>query len=237
MRAIGFSTGALAKSDFRLALRMMNNSDADAVELSALRLHELEPLVDAAPGLDLSRFRYVSVHVPSAFNKQEELFVTEQLARLASFQWPMILHPDAIHNFGRWAAFGHLLFLENTDKRKSIGRTAEELQTVFDKLPQAQFCLDIAHSRQVDPSMTETYLLLKRFGNRLREIHISEVNTNSRHDPISLGAMTAFREMAHLIPEHTPVIIESPVAASEFVTELRRAAESLIPEGVTTGAC
>jgi hypothetical protein len=234
MRPIGFSTGALAKSDFREALEMMKGSDADAVELSALRLHELAPLVDAAPGLALSQFRYVSVHVPSAFSEQEELAVTQQLARLTRFGWPFILHPDAVHVFARWAGFGDLLCLENTDKRKSIGRTAEEMLTVFDELPEAQFCLDIAHARQVDPSMTETYLLLKRFGNRLREIHISEVNTSSRHDPISRGAVAAFREVAHLIPEDTPVIIESPVAVPEFVTETRRALESLTPMSVVT---
>ncbi|HEY6328109.1 MAG TPA: TIM barrel protein [Blastocatellia bacterium] len=230
MRPIGFSTGALAKSDFRQALKMMKGSEVDAVELSALRLHELAPLVKAAPTLDLSRFRYISVHVPSAFSEGDEAFVTEQLSQLAHFRWPFILHPDAIHDFGRWVGFGDLLCLENTDKRKSIGRTAEEIQMVFDKLPRAQFCLDIAHARQVDLSMTETYLLLKRFGNRLREIHISEVNTNSRHDPISRGAMAAFREIAHLIPEDTPAIIESPVAAPEIVTEIRRAIDSLTPE-------
>ena len=230
MRPIGFSTGALAKSDFRVALEMMRASEVDAVELSALRLHELAPLVDAAPGLALSQFRYVSVHVPSAFSEEEELVVTQQLSQLTHFGWPLILHPDAVHVFSRWTGFGDLLCLENTDKRKSIGRTADEMQTVFDKLPQAQFCLDIAHARQVDPSMTETYLLLKRFSSRLREIHISEVNTDSRHDSISRGAVAAFKEVAHLIPENTPAIIESPVAAPEFVTEIRRAIESLTPE-------
>ena len=37
MRPFGFSTGALALGDFRLALRMLEGIDLDAIELSALR--------------------------------------------------------------------------------------------------------------------------------------------------------------------------------------------------------
>ena len=64
MRPMGFSTGALAQGDFHLALRMLADQPTTAVELSALRAHELLPLSQALPTLDLSRFAYVSVHAP-----------------------------------------------------------------------------------------------------------------------------------------------------------------------------
>ncbi len=45
MRPIGFSTGALALADYRLALSMVaDTSDVQAIELSALRAPELTPL-------------------------------------------------------------------------------------------------------------------------------------------------------------------------------------------------
>src|SRR5436853_5416771 len=61
MKPIGFSTGALAKGDFATGLAVQRDVPRiDAVELSALRDHELPLLVDAIPSLDLDRFEYVS---------------------------------------------------------------------------------------------------------------------------------------------------------------------------------
>ncbi len=39
---IGFSTGSLAKGDFRFAIKVLSKSNANVVELSALRESELE---------------------------------------------------------------------------------------------------------------------------------------------------------------------------------------------------
>ena len=75
MRPVGFSTGAVAKGDFRRALSLLREHDVDAVELSALRINELEPLVAAIPDLDLGPFSFVSVHAPSRFDRESELWV------------------------------------------------------------------------------------------------------------------------------------------------------------------
>jgi len=45
MRPIGFSTGALALSDFRLAPEELQGQATDSIELSALRYQELRPLL------------------------------------------------------------------------------------------------------------------------------------------------------------------------------------------------
>ena len=37
------------------------------------------------------------------------------------------------------------------DNRKSTGRVADELKPVFDELPEAGFCLDVAHVHSIDP--------------------------------------------------------------------------------------
>jgi hypothetical protein len=47
MRPIGFSTGARALSDFRLALEELQGQVTDSIELSALRYPELRPLLHA----------------------------------------------------------------------------------------------------------------------------------------------------------------------------------------------
>lgn len=226
MRTIGFSTGALAYSDFRCALRMLNGKDIHAVELSALREEELGPLVSALDDLDLTDFNYISVHAPSRFDAQSERVFVEMLVDVDR-NWPVIVHPDAIHDYSLWRELGSLLCLENMDKRKPIGRTVHELAVVFEQLPESSFCFDIGHARQFDSTMTEAYLMLKAFGERLCQVHLSEVNTRSKHDVLSSASILAFQEVAHLIPERTPIILETPVQENAIQHEILRAREAL----------
>lgn len=226
MPIIGFSTGAIARSDFRAALAMLRRHRVPAVELSALRLAELEPLCRAIPSLDLSCFDFVSVHAPSRFLPEDEATVVELLRPIAE-RHPIVVHPDVLFTPPRWNAFGSQLLVENMDKRKPVGRTVVELRGVFDALQAARFCFDIGHARQVDPSMTEAALLLGAYRHRLAEIHMSEVNTASRHDPISLNAVRAFAPLAHQVPADVPVIIESLIdqGQSDIQSELDRAGD------------
>jgi hypothetical protein len=228
-RPIGFSTGALALADFRAALCMLEPHAVSAVELSALRPSELEPLIRAAPHLDLARYEYVSVHAPSKFTVVQEPWIAEQLRVLVDRGWPVVLHPDTVHQWELWESFGARLYIENMDKRKPIGRTVEELQQVYDRLPDARLCFDIAHARQYDSTMTEAYRILNTFGERVAQVHVSEVNSQSKHDRISLYALAAFRQVADLIPADAPIIVESQVTAALIESELRRAGEALTP--------
>lgn len=235
MRPIGFSTGALALGDFRRGLAMTRAARLPAVELSALRQHELRPLLDALPSLDLSGFAYISIHAPSQIAPEWEAEASELLRAELWRNWPIIVHPDAITNAVLWQDFGPLLCIENMDKRKPIGRTARELRSVFERLPEASLCFDVGHAQQCDPSMTESYLILREFGARLRQVHISEVSTSSRHNRLSQLAMLVFPEVAHRIPESVPLILESPVKEAEIAEEIDRARRAL-PLPVTTAA-
>jgi hypothetical protein len=225
MRRIGFSTGAVARGNFRHALQLLRASNVDAIELSALRADELPPLVEAIPDLDLSGFRFVSIHAPSRYPAEQEDAILRLLQPLAAQRFPVVVHPDVIYTPEFWRPFGEDLLIENMDKRKPVGRFVWELRPFFEALPKAQFCFDIGHARQVDPTMTESMLLLEEFADRLAEVHMSEVNTASRHDPISLNAVSAFASVASLIPEHVPIILESLIdqGQSDIETEISRA--------------
>lgn len=223
MRPIGFSTGALAYSDFQLGLKILRNNNTRTIELSALRENELSPLVGALDSLDLTDFTYVSVHAPSKYEPIREKEIIALLTKAAKRKWPIIVHPDTIYNFSAWHVFADLLFIENMDKRNLTGRTARELSDVFQKLPQARLCFDLGHCRQVDPTMNEAYLILQEFGTRLGQLHVSEVNSRSTHDPLSDASIGAFEKIAYLIPEDVPVILESPVSPDEVEPEIQRA--------------
>jgi hypothetical protein len=227
MRPIGFSTGALAFADFRRAVEMVNKRKIRFIELSALRQEELAPLFHDIERLDLSNFSYVSIHAPSKINPNEEEDVVKMLRAMSLGGRPIILHPDAVHDFSLWQRLGKHLCVENMDKRKSIGRNVQELKEVFEKLPDAAFCFDIGHARQVDPTMNGAYFLLKEFGCKLIQVHLSEVNTRSRHDSLSLASILAFQEVAEMIPTTIPIILETTIAEDQMESEIERALEAL----------
>ena len=228
MRMIGFSSGAIAYGDFRLALDMLSGVKLACLELSALRVSELENLVEALPDLDLSGYAYISFHAPSSFSKEQEKWVSDILYSSVPEGWPIVMHPDTIHDFSHWRRFGKRLAIENMDRRKPVGRSAQELHSIFQQLPDASLCFDVGHARQCDASMTEAFLILSNLGNRLVQVHISEVNSASQHDPISHGAKLAFQQIARLIPDNIPVIVESKVSAPQIQREIQQAIESLM---------
>jgi len=229
MRPIGFSTGAVAKGKFQDALCRLRHHGVRVVELSALRLPELAPLVESLDQLDLSDFQFVSFHAPSRFLAADEHFVVDLLLSVVDRRIPIVVHPDVIFTAEPWEQLGPLLFLENMDKRKRVGRSARDLRALFELFPRAQLCFDIGHARQFDPTMAEARMILQTLHGRLAEVHISEVNTSSRHDPLSAGSISAFRSVAALIPEHIPVILETLIdqGQSDIPTEIDRARRSL----------
>src|SRR5258708_3309286 len=138
MRRIGFSTGALARGDFRRALAILRQHNVAVVELSALRIEELTPLVTALPSLDLERYSFVSVHAPSRFARDSEKWVVGQLCLLVERGYPVIVHPDVIFDAEKWRVLDSRLVIENMDKRKAVGRTVRELGEIFEMLPAAR---------------------------------------------------------------------------------------------------
>jgi len=53
------------------------------------------------------------------------------------------------------------------------------------------------------------------------------VNTRSKHDPLSVASVLAFRDVADLIPPEIPVILETPVHEELVLEEIGRAADAL----------
>lgn len=219
---IGFSTGSLALGDFRRGLRMATHRCVTAIELSALREQELDPLIDAIDSLEeeLRPFHYISFHAPSRLETMSECRLVRQLQRIAKRGWAIIVHPDLITDFDLWASLGRSVCLENMDKRKKTARTAVEIAWFFSKLPEATFCFDIGHARQIDPTMQESALFLQCFKDRLRQVHMSYVNSQSLHEQLNWESVIAFRRVARQICESVPVILETPVSGDAIEKEV-----------------
>lgn len=227
MRRIGFSTGALAKGDFRQGIGILRQQSVDAIELSALREHELDELLKALPDLDLDGFSYVSFHAPSRLESLGETELVKRLQTVASHVHAIVVHPDIIKTPTLWRPIEESIVIENMDQRKPIGRTTAELHYYFSELPNSRFCFDIGHARQVDPTLSGAVDMLQTYSDRLAEIHISEVDAASRHVAISCAAKNSYQRIASLLPESVPAIVESIVAADNVGLELDVARSSL----------
>lgn len=220
MRPLGFSTGALAKGDVVRGLQLQRGVPrVRAVELSALRDHELRPLVDAAPTLDLGGFDYVSVHAPSKLGTLGEREAFELLAALPP-AWPIVAHPELLQTPALWRTLGPRLCLENMDNRKTRGRTLAEMRALFDEYPEASFCLDVGHARQIDPTMTVALRMLLEFGGRLCQLHVSAVGPRGEHLHVAATTRWAFERVAPRVSWGCPLIIESVVGAEAIEAEI-----------------
>ena len=222
---IGFSTGSIALGDVWRGVTIAKCGDVNAIELSALREEELDPLLHSLDALqkELRTFAYISFHAPSKREKLSEVELIAKLKPVAKRGWAIIVHPDLISDFSLWNELGKAVCIENMDKRKHVGRTTSQLNRIFHELPEATFCFDIGHAWQVDPTMQEAESLLQAFGHRLRQIHMSYVNSKCRHERLNYESIQAYKRVAHWLDESIPVILETPVLQSEVKDELESA--------------
>ena len=75
-------------------------------------------------------------------------------------------------------------------------------------------------SGQIDPTMASAMLMLRELGNRLRELHVSEVGPRGEHLPLGATTRQAFARIVHLVPPDCPLIIESIIPAELIESEL-----------------
>lgn len=80
--------------------------------------------------------------------------------------------------------------------------------------------------------MSEATAILQSVSDRLKQLHVSDVNTQSKHDPLSLESMLALQRVSHLVPPEIPIIMECSVDEAHICEELERAVESLTPSAV-----
>jgi hypothetical protein len=125
------------------------------------------------------------------------------------------------------------------DKRKSTGRSVAELERFFEMFPDATFCFDLAHARQVDTTMLGARRMLKRYEARLRQVHISELDSAGRHHRLSQASVVAGRRVASLIPESVAIVIESMIPQDQIAHEVAivQRALSTAPDEAASWEC
>ena len=209
---LGASTGYMADSrgDWPAMVAAALDTSPFAAELAALSEDELpglEAYLATQPELP---FGYLSVHAPVKHLRMPEAELVRRLGRIAPLVDGIVVHPDAMDDPRAYRPLGSCLVLENMDARKPTGRTVAELAPYFSVLPEAGFCLDVAHVLSVDQTMQAGELLLDAFAGRLRHLHVSSVDGACRHVPLTVEHETRYAELLRRCPD-VPWILEAPL--------------------------
>lgn len=208
---VGCSTGFFVehRGDWPFLIDQATALSLRAIELAALCEEELPGLLaflDDEPSLPCD---YVSVHAPSKRRQMPEEDLVALLDGLPSWVETVVAHPDTFEVPERWNRLGRRLAVENMDRRKHGGRTAQELATVFELLPDASLCFDIAHAWAIDGSMHEGKAILDRFGGRLRQLHVSSLDGAQHHVPLTHEHEELFGSLLDRCRD-VPWILEAP---------------------------
>ena len=209
---VGCSTGFMSeqRGDWPALAWEALRTSVFAAELAALSEDELPALIAYLDsGVELP-FRFLSVHGPVKQRRMSEAAMVATLAGLPRCVDAIVVHPDQIEDVSLYQRLGSRLAIENMDARKHTGRSADELAPLFEALPDAGLCFDVAHAWSIDPTMEEGERLLDRFAGRLRHVHVSSLDAAGCHAPLTAEHEELF--------EHTlgrclgvPWILEAPL--------------------------
>jgi hypothetical protein len=216
---MGASTGVLGYGDDWPALvAAAQRVSTHAVELAAHDASELPGLVRYLHGRPRLPFRHLSVHTPvKGVAGVSDADRVAALLELPASVRTLIAHPDLVEDPEPYRALGRRLVFENMDDRKATGRTVQQLEAVFAALPDAGFCLDVAHAHTNDPSMALAADLLDRFRGRLREVHLSSIR-DGRHVELLEEDERLFAPLLARCRD-VPWILEAPAPARWTATD------------------
>lgn len=211
--ALGLSTGAdeTNRGNWPALIAAARSFSPAAVEISALGFDELPGLVDylrrhGAP----TGFGHVSVHGPAKRVPDQISQVVELLQKVAVHVSSVVMHPDVMGDPSAYAPLGPTLVIENMDARKPVGAYVADLERIFTLVPEAGFCLDLAHVKTLDPSFALAAELIQSFRQRLREVHISGIDGGCHHVPMSQAAAEEYAPWLTQLRD-VPWIVESPL--------------------------
>jgi len=181
-----------------------------AIELSALSQEELPDLTTFLLSDPSMPFHYVGVHAPSKGLNGDERGRVRALTELPPRVRSIVVHPDTMEDLDAWSALGRRLVIENMDARRPSGQTADQLAGLFDALPLAGLCFDIAHAKHADPSLEGGRAILDRFSDRLRQVHLSSLDEDGHHVRLTDEDEELFTPLLERCRD-VPWILEAPL--------------------------
>lgn len=211
---VGFSTGFMYKEINPVSMRALNvckGVSQEAIELNCVKgLSDNGEVITNISSDDLKGFKYVSLHAPTVkIRYKNDTSTHKLLSKLSEICRVLpiklvVFHPDVVDCWEIFSEYQIPYAFENLDIRKCFGQTVDEMETVFQRLD-CKFVLDLNHCFTIDPTMQIAEKMIKKFGDRLSEIHLS--GYTSYHD--LLYKTRQIEIMNPLKGINVPIILES----------------------------
>jgi hypothetical protein len=208
--AFGIATGAYAdeRSDWSAAIARAAREGWRFVELTAIGDSRVEDLAAVEPGL-FAAFERVSLHAPVAGDPDDAIAAIADVGLAVD----VVLHPDVYGAAPAAATLGPLAVFENMDVAKQFGQTVEDLDGIFERFPEAGFCLDVAHVWTNDGTLALGHALLDAYGDRLRQLHVSGIEPDGSHRETTAADLELYRPLLDRCP-HVPWLLEAELSAT-----------------------
>jgi len=209
----GFSTGALHQYlDAKQSIKIIKQLGCTAVELGFVRKQRVEDgWMEAITKEDLEGFKYISLHVPSMYYKdnEETRNIFKRIERINNLR-PLdlvVFHPDNVVDVEVFKKASFPVGFENMDKQKLFGRTPKDMEKLLKKNADFRFVLDINHIKSNDPSMKTVDEFYSQLGHKIVEYHVSGLGSDYPHIPLFQTRETDILEAIKDLSK--PIICES----------------------------
>lgn len=212
---IGLTTGFAFKEIYPVsegAFSVCREVSSDLVEINCIGGIEEIDALDFVDYYGLSNFGTITFHAPCIgvrygqnLQTKEIFSKIEEICRRIKID-VVVFHPDIVDDFLIFNSCSFPVAFENMDARKSFAKTVDDLEKVFQLVPEAGFVLDANHCFSIDRTMILANEMLARFGERLCEVHVSGFLFDY-HGLIHLSRQDIILEA---IPDvDVPIVIES----------------------------
>lgn len=218
-RIISFALGSVwrwekspNRNDF---IKYVKNLDIDGVELTFSSKEELFAFKLSQDNEKLLRgLDFVTVHAPfglveKADNEQELIKQLEVIAKIYQQVGAknVIIHPHDLPDRQMLDKFNFKVSTENLRQRRKI--TIADLEKIFVKYPKIGLCLDVAHAYSW--SKNETSNLIKAFGHKITQFHLSGSYRNKDHQSMRKVSPNFLASIELLLKAKAPIIIEENI--------------------------
>ncbi|MFC1608943.1 hypothetical protein ACFL2R_01675 [Patescibacteria group bacterium] len=212
---IGFGTGDFYRinttSSERFSKEFINHfkaGQANAIELACIDESLIDHLI-RSDDVDLSAFKYVSIHTPDPDQNIDPKTLLKKLAIIhKKFNIQnVVFHADSPMDWNILKKYPDLpISIENMDITKDFGKTIEEINSILSEYD-FKLNLDLQHCFTNDESMNLALEFQKEFKGRIAEYHISGFEEKLFHYPLF---KTRQDQIIHSLQNtNIPIIIES----------------------------
>lgn len=176
-RKIGFSQGCLHGFDFFsekiLDVYLKNSDRAIEVHFKTDKVDELEKII-----LDIKKFKYVSIHLPTDFRYGNNKETKEFLDKIYRFYLKIkaklaVIHPNSVVGWEVFDNYEMNWAIENMDYKQVNYKYLEDFEKFFIEKNNWKMVLDLNHCFTNDKSMVLAKNFIDKLGSRIAEFHIS----------------------------------------------------------------